>query len=226
MSIRSDAPITQPNRRPTMRWYGGCAAVLGWSALAIQLCLVLAARRADGKSLIGGVINYLSFFTILSNTLAALALTMPRLSANSKVGEFFSRPTVNAGIAVAMAVVGLTYSLLLRQLWQPQGLQLVADVLLHDGMPIIFLLYWWLYVPRAMLRWRDSAGWLAYPASYLVYALLRGATFGLYPYPFIDAAQLGYLRVFYNAAGMLAGFMAVSALVILADRGKGKSHAG
>lgn len=50
-------------------------AILGWSGLAIQLELVLFARWQSGASVVGGLVSYFSFFTILTNTLAASVLT-------------------------------------------------------------------------------------------------------------------------------------------------------
>ena len=205
-----------------MRWYALGAAILAWSALGIQLYIVLAIRYASGASLIGGMFNFLSFFTVLTNILAALALSASLRPEMAGIHPFFSRPSVVSAIAAYIALVGLAYSLLLRHLWQPQGWQLVADRLLHDVMPVLFLLYWWLFVPKAFLRWRDILGWALFPVLYLVYALLRGAAFGLYPYPFIDAAQLGYAQVCLNSVGILIGFVAIALLLIVLDRSKAR----
>ncbi|EQD46143.1 hypothetical protein B1B_12734 [mine drainage metagenome] len=51
-----------------------------------------------------------------------------------------------------------------------------------------------------------------------MYALLRGAWLGRYPYPFIDVAQLGYARVALNAAGMLIVFLLIAAGLIALNR--------
>ena len=51
-------------------------------------------------------------------------------------GQWFRRPSVQAGTAVYIAIVGIVYQLLLRQLWNPQGAQWVADVLLHSIIPV------------------------------------------------------------------------------------------
>ncbi len=205
-----------------MHWYALGASLLAWAALGMQLYIVLAIRYASGESLIGGLFNFLSFFTVLANILAALALSASVRPGMAGSNPFFSRPSVVSAIAAYITLVGLAYSLLLRHLWQPQGWQLVADRLLHDVMPLLFLLYWWLFVPKAFLRWRDVLGWALFPALYLVYALLRGAAFGLYPYHFIDAGQLGYAQVALNSTGILIGFVAIALLLVVLDRHKGK----
>jgi hypothetical protein len=96
-------------------------------ALILQFYLTLRLAVANGKGIAGGVVVYFGYFTILTNILAALALSAPLLSPSSTAGRFFARPAVNTALATAMAAVGLGYSLLLRRLWDPQGLQLVAD---------------------------------------------------------------------------------------------------
>jgi len=209
-----------------MRQFAIVAAALAWFGLCSQLYIILAARLANGASLIGGLVNFLSFFTILTNTLVALALTLPLLTEATRASRIFAQPTVNTGIAASIVLVSIAYNLLLRHLWQPQGLQWVADELLHDVTPVLFLLYWWLFVPKGLLGWRDIANWALYPVVYLFYALIRGALFGLYPYPFIDAGQLGYARVFLNAGGMLIAFIGISTVLVILDRAKREATLG
>ena len=59
---------------------------------------------------------------------------------------------------------------------------------------------------------------MVWPLGYLVYALVRGATTGFWPYPFLDVAQRGWGGVAVNCAGMVLGFAAVGALLIAAKR--------
>jgi hypothetical protein len=87
-------------------------------------------------------------------------------------------------------------------------------VLLHDVVPVLFLIYWGAYVPRGAVRWIGIIHWCTYPIVYFVYAMLRGALTHFYPYPFIDVAHLGYARVLGNAIGMLVGFILIAALLV------------
>ena len=193
-------------------------AILGWGALAIQLELVLFARWESGASLVGGLMSYFSYFTIITNTLAAIVLTYAADTRPSRCRAFFLQPWVASGIAVSIIVVGAAYSLLLRQLWQPEGLQWLANEVLHDVMPVLYALYWWFYVPKGVLRWSHVGLWILYPLVYFAYILLRGHLLGVYPYPFVDVEKLGYAQTFINASGILAGFVAVALLVVAVDR--------
>ncbi|MEB0206354.1 Pr6Pr family membrane protein [Pseudomonas sp. CCC3.1] len=197
-------------------------ALLGWSGLAIQLDMVLLARWTSGASLLGGLVNYFSFFTILTNTLVATVLTYAADTRSSKGRTFFLQPWVSSGIGVSIIVVGVAYNLLLRNLWQPQGLQWLANELLHDVMPVLFTLYWWCCVPKGTLRLSYIGLWGLYPIVYFAYILLRGHLLGVYPYPFIDVEKLGYAQTFVNAFGILAGFVFVALVVVVIDRWRGR----
>lgn len=193
-------------------------AVLGWAGLAIQLYLNLFARLSIGASLLGGLVSFFSYFTILTNTLVATVLTCAVTERESAARRWFLQPWVSSGIAVSIAVVALAYSILLRHLWHPEGWQFVADELLHDVMPLLFLGYWWCCVPKGTLRLWHLPLWLIYPLVYFIYALLRGHLLGAYAYPFIDVAVLGYPQVLANAGGILVGFVLVGLLIIGLDR--------
>jgi len=198
------------------------AAVLGWAGLVIQLYLIFFARLSVGASLLGGLVSFFSYFTVLTNTLVAVVLTCAVTERESAARRWFLQPWVSSGITLSIAVVGLAYSILLRHLWHPQGWQFIADELLHDVMPLLFLAYWWLCVPKGSLRLKHLPLWLIYPLVYFAYALLRGHLLGAYAYPFIDVALLGYPQVFVNAGGILLGFVLIALLVIGIDRWQGR----
>jgi hypothetical protein len=199
-----------------MRIYAAVGALLGWFALVLQLYLMLV--QAPGPERLGAVITYFSFFTILTNILAALVFTAVALQPKGGWGPWLCRPSVQAATAVYIAVVGMVYQLLLRQLWNPQGAQWVADVLLHSIIPVGYVLYWLLFARRAGLNWKDAVVWLTYPAVYLVYTLARGAMSGLYPYRFVDVNVLGYGGVLARAAGFLLVFLGMGLLVVTVGR--------
>ncbi|SHN18699.1 hypothetical protein SAMN05216593_11218 [Pseudomonas asturiensis] len=190
------------------------AACLGWSGLAIQLYLIFIGRWMDHASLLGGLVRFFSFFTVLTNTLVAIALSCALSERQSAGHRFFRSPVVCSGIAVSIAVVGIAYNILLRHLWHPQGWQFIADELLHDVMPLAFLAYWWLCVPKGGLRLGHVLLWALYPVVYFAYILLRGDVIGDYMYPFIDIGTIGYTQAFINALGVLLGFVMI-ALVLL-----------
>lgn len=207
----------QPNHRFTL-----IAAAVAWFALAGQMGLALLGRWHNDASLLGGLINFFSYFTVTTNTLAAMVLTSAVSPGNSRLGRYFRLPAVIAGVAVSIIVVGVAYSLLLRNVWNPQGFQWLVNELLHDVMPVLFALWWWVSVPSASLRWRHAWLWALYPVVYFCYAMLRGHVIGVYQYPFIDVAKLGFGQVLINSLVILAGFVVLSLGMVALDRWRGR----
>jgi hypothetical protein len=211
----------QPERHARHRqWFAGSAALLGWLGLGLQPSVVLQVRQGEGLGAVGGIVNFLSYFTIWTNLAAALALSCHALKLQSRFALAISRPDVMTAIATCIALVGITYHSLLRRLWDPAGTQLLADNLLHSAVPALFLIFWWLFVAPTHAGWRVSLRWVIFPAIYLLFALLRGAVDGFYAYPFIDVSQLGYGSVFVNAIGVLMAFLAVALVLIWLDKRK------
>jgi len=88
-------------------------------------------------------------------------------------------------------------------------------------MPLLFVVYWWCCVDKGTLRIKHLVAWLLYPVGYFAYALLRGHSIGVYPYPFIDVATLGYGQVLINALAILLGFIAIGLLILGLDHWQG-----
>jgi len=150
--------------------------------------------------------------------LVTLSLTICLLTPQSGLGKLFSRPTVKSAIAVSITIVGIVYRLVLRQLWNPEDFQLVADVLLHDAIPIMYVLYWFIFVPKGELNWKNPISWLIYPLIYVPYTLIRGAVSSQYPYPFVDASQHGYSAVLFNCVLLLVGFFVMGEIFVGIDK--------
>jgi hypothetical protein len=201
-----------------MRIYARIGACLGWFALLLQLLLMFQSSPADVRSLLATVVTFFSFFTILTNLLVALVFTAVGFHPSGLWPNFFRGSSVQASTAVYITVVGAVYWLLLKQLWDPQGAQWLADTLLHTWQPVAYVLYWLLFALKKRLRWVDAVVWLAYPAVYLAYILARGAVTRLYPYPFVDVNALGYARVFAYAGMLLVVFLGLGLITVGAGR--------
>jgi hypothetical protein len=199
--------------RPVARIAAALIALLAIAALQLQYVLLLAQVRETVGSMVG-TLRFLGYFTVLSNILVA-AVTV---YAAAGLDGFLSRPRVRAGVALYIAVTGLVYFLILRHLWQPQGAQWWADTGLHYAVPLTYVIWWLVAVPHGALRELDLLKWLLFPLAYLGWALLLGARYGQYPYPFIDLGQLGWLRTILNAFGVLCIFLLLGGLILFLDR--------
>ena len=194
------------------------AALLGWLALGIELYQNC---QAEG-SLLGGLGIFFSYFTVLTNILAALVLTSAATAGDSTVRRFFLSPSLQGGVSASVVLVALVYNVLLRVPLSAQEFQWVPDELMHDVMPVLFLVYWWFGVTRGGLQWRHLPPWLIYLLVYFVYILIRGRLIGSYPYYFIEVDALGYPQVFINAGEVLLVFVLESLALIAVDRWQGE----
>ncbi len=200
-------------------------AGLAWFGVLLQCWLSLQLATHNGKSVGSGLAAYFSYFTVLTNLAICISLSASRFAPASALGRWSARPTFVAGAATSIAFVGLSYHFLLRNTWNPQGAQLLADVLLHYLVPALYVLYWWFGASKAALRWTYPMRWSAYPTVYLIYILIRGRLVGSYPYPFIDAAALGYARTMLNAIGLLGGFIALGLVFVALSRARQRTRA-
>ena len=145
-------------------------AALGWIGLLIQFSMTIENSRAQGMTLVGGTIAYLSFFTILTNLLIAIALTSSLVAKVSSRG-LFSRPAVTSALAAYIATVGIVYALLLRDLWNPEGLQQAADILLHDVVPLMFVGGWLFLVSQGSTCVERCTAVAGVPARLFVFGI-------------------------------------------------------
>ena len=180
--------------------------LLSWFALALQLSLLK-----------DSFFNFISYFTILSNFAVAVSLTAALFLSNAFVGKYFSSVIVRAGIALNIFIVFLIYNTVLRGVWNPKGWQLVADNLLHVAVPMFYMMYWFLYVPKGFLNWKSGIQWAYFPLAYLIYSLIRGHVVNWYPYPFLNVTQFGYSKVFINAGFVLIAFALFGSVMIWID---------
>jgi len=166
----------------------------------------------------GNILNFFSYFTILSNLLWGIALWCSVFLNRTKAGDFLSGPGIVSAITLYLFIVGLVYNLVLRRTWDPQGWQWLADNLLHVVNPFLIVCFWSFYIEKGTLKWKESLNWLWFPLIYLLYSLARGHIVHWYPYPFLNVAVSGYLQVFINAGMVLITFVLFGSLLLWLDR--------
>lgn len=188
--------MTGINSTKNFKGFALLIAMLTWFTIVLQFVLST-----------GTVANYFSFFTIQNNLLVAISTTCIALCANTGAGKFFNKQEVLSGIALYIFVVALVYNTVLRGLVPLDNWGLLADTLLHVINPFLFIILWWLKRKHKVLNYKLAVIWLVYPLAYLVYTLVRGSMVNWYPYPFINAANLGYDKIIQNVFIMLLVFL-------------------
>lgn len=204
-------------------------AILGWFALGIEFYFHIEDALTRNELVTTHLIQFFSYFTIETNVLITVVVMIA--AAAPQAEQIQTRPSLRSALVVYIVVVGLVYAVLLRNLWHPQGAQLLADIVLHDVIPFLYPIFWLAFLPKGSLRWADPAMWLVYPIIFFLYSMARGLAFGVYPYPFIDADKLGFERVSLNALALLAVFFGLGVILTAVDHAlspvaRGRSRLG
>ena len=136
------------------------------------------------------VVNFFSYFTILSNLFAGIVLVFGAFQLIAHRQPSASTDLIRGMVVVNMAVVGILFSVLLRDV-ELGYLSPWINTVHHYIMPIAVVLEWLIQPPRTKLGKRQLLLCQVFPLLYLIYVLTRGAIVGWYPYPFFNPANVG-----------------------------------
>ncbi len=179
-------------------------------ALAALMLVAIAATYAETAGRTGAApnpFNFFGYFTIQSNLMgiAVLAASGALLLRRRRGPGWF--PYARGAVVGYLAVVGLVYAVLLAPLGAEGGVPVAwANTVLHIVSPLALPLDWLLVADRPALAWRRLWVVLLYPAVWLLVVLVRGATDGWVPYPFLAPE---------NGAGSIAVVCLGIALAVL-----------
>ncbi|MCG9792659.1 Pr6Pr family membrane protein [Flavobacterium algicola] len=177
-------------------------------AVVTQYYLMIESRVA---SILETTIRFFSFFTILTNSLVAIYFILSLVKKKNNYLSIIYKSGTLTAVTVYITIVGLVYQILLRHIWTPEGMQRLVDELLHSIIPILVIIFWYLYEEKISIKYKQLLKWLIYPILYLIFILIRGALAEFYPYPFVNVAALGLEQVLINSAGLLVLFICISA---------------
>lgn len=176
-------------------------AIIGWITLAIRIYLKI---TTSGLPVIEALVQFFSFFTILTNLLVTIYCTVHLLSSNQQNRtNLFLRPETLTALTVFILMVGTVYHLVLKSLWSPEGLLMITDEIHHTFVPLGTLALWIVSTNNKPGNLKNLYSWLLYPALYLSFVLIRGSISGFYPYPFLNATELGIGTVMANSFTLL-----------------------
>jgi hypothetical protein len=149
---------------------------------------------------VGRILDYFTYFTIWSNILVAIVVTM---MAFKPTRDSFIFRVVRLDALLMITVTGIIYNAILAASAKLQGFQVVTNFFDHLLVPAVTVVVWLLVGPRGWINWRIIGASLIIPIVWLVWALARGAVIGAYPYGFLNVAKFGYGTVLINVAGIV-----------------------
>lgn len=177
-----------------MRIYRLLFGLLGLSAVVTEIATLVERDR-----FVAG--QFFSYFTIQSNLVGIVAMLGAAL-----IGPGAARRSAvlfRGAATLYLAITGVVFSLLLAGI---EGAEFTAvawdNVVLHYLMPIVIVADWVIDSPRVRIPFRQGVIWLVYPLAYVAFCLIRGASDGWYPYPFLDPDLRGYSAVIESSIGI------------------------
>ena len=178
------------------------ASLLAVAAIVAQLVrtleIALQAETEWGAHLPTVFANFFSFFTILSNVLAAVALMIGAVWALTHRTAAVEPRWLAILLVCAssyMIVTGVVYNTLLRNIELPQGSTVGwSNEVLHVVIPLVMLADVLFAPRRRALPWSTVAITAIFPLVWVVYTLIRAnlvvapstGNAWWYPYPFLD----------------------------------------
>ncbi|MEQ8446228.1 MAG: Pr6Pr family membrane protein [Pelagibacterium sp.] len=194
-----------------LAWAG---LAIGGVALVTQFAISMQLYLANGRDVFGALGTFFSYYTILTNIVLVLIYLSDIL--DTKNLALFRLPITRAMMVANMALVSLFVYFVLRHLTVLERLFFYCDLALHYAAPVLYAIFWFTG-PHGALRWTMLPAMLAPTFIYFLYAMARGLWVREYPYPILNAVELGYGQVLINAVLMTLGLSILTALVIFID---------
>lgn len=174
----------------------------------------------------------LRFFTVLSNLLCVVYFTgdVLYILKNSKSGKTpVWKPALKGVTTMAITVTLLVAHFILGTRFTMADTHGVTLFIMHYLVPLLTIADWLLFDPKGLMTWSSPLLWTVGPLGYFFFAMIaarigNGIGYGgsRYPYPFMDVDKLGLNTVLLNVLGLVAFFVALGYLWVLADKSLAK----
>ena len=155
--------------------------------------------------------NFFGYFTMQSNIITAVVRFIAALATFRGQAQTPLLVLARGCATTYIVIVGIVYNTLLVGLEGGVSLEW-ANWVLHVLFPIYAALDWLLFGDHTTLSWKRLPVVLVYPLVWIVVVLIRGATDGWVPYPFLDP-ETGYGSVALYSFVILVVAIVVAALV-------------
>ena len=180
--------------------------LLRLAAAALSIAAILTTFLSTAARTSINPFNFFGYFTIQSNIFTAVMLLIVGLVSVAGRRRSAKLDLAYAAATSYIVVVGIVYNALLTGL--PGRIDVPwANTVLHLIVPIYVAIDWLLFGDRRRLAVKRLWTILVYPIVWLVVVLIRGATDGWVPYPFLDPA---------NGYGSVAVYCVIIAIAIAA----------
>lgn len=192
------------------------SAVRAWRVLTPLAIIAAIAANLVTDVRAGGFVfaDYFGFFTNQTNLIAAvvLVLTLPLTARDRPLWLELARASALVYLLIVVTVYWVLLWPTVDDVAHPW-----ANLVIHGASGVVLLADWLLEGPRRPLALRWAWAPALYPLVWLAVVLVRGATDGWVPYPFLDPVD-GYGPVMVVVAGIIVLGIAVGAVLFQLTR--------
>ena len=180
--------------------------------------------------------DFYIYFTNISNYLCAVIMMAELIQTARKQGDGYvtAAPRLRVISMLGLVLTFLVFNLLLANdpARDPALNYKVECILCHIVLPIMFVADWVLFYEHGKINWKLPLLSALFPLFYLIYVFLHAALLRfdssimnyagtdpiIYPYFFLNPERVGTGGIIIWSAALLAGFVALGYLFMLADR--------
>jgi hypothetical protein len=188
-------------------WHAALALVIA-ASLVVQIGLLLVhgtdvTTGAENELVSIGtrLVRLFSYFTIQSN-LFVLYVALTLFVNPNRDGPVWRVLRLDALLSIT--ITGIVFITVLSDLVVHHSTASIwTNAGFHYVSPVAAVLGWLLFGPRPRITWNVVAWAFVWPVLWTGYTLAHGAFSGWYPYPFLDAAKLGYALALRNVGVVL-----------------------
>lgn len=207
---------TLPPARPTPA--GILVAIIRFALAGLTVAAVIATYLDAAERGPVNPLNFFGFFTIQSNILISVVWLWAAVRVLQGRRPSAGRTLLRAITTTFIVIVGIVFVTLLAPLGAEGGVPVGwAYTVMHYVTPIAGALDWLLASDRVRLALRRLGWVLVYPTVWVTVVLVRGATDGWVPYPFLNPST-GYDSVFFFVGMIVLAFITIGAAIFLLSR--------
>lgn len=197
---------------PTSKFIAKLGLVLGATAIVITFYTNIIDEMSEGRSLLGAMFHYFSFYTNWTNILLVL-IYFDLFFGWTKLS---SPVTCITGLS-SIIMVMIVYHLLLSPTHHPEGIEVITNIIKHYITPILFTLFWFTNKHLGGLKWSHLYKFLFFPMAFLVFTYVKAAITGEYPYDFLNYSLNGFSGVAPIIGAIVVLILFLSSVAIFYD---------
>lgn len=160
------------------------------------------------------LINYVSYFTVLSNFFVASVLIFSGIRTEKSVHLDFAR----GAATLYILVTGLGFLFLLGG--KNEQLLPWVNITLHYIAPIIMLTDWVIEPLIQKIDFKRALAWIAPPLTYLGFCVARGYLTGWYPYSFLDLNKTTIEELITDLVAVSIGMIILTFILTMIGRSR------